>query len=367
MSAEQPREPPPGSPATQDHLPPVQPQEAPASGPSVIMLAVIGVVMLCLSCSLIGLAGLAGYNDGIGALDTLAQSTRRADISRQYDLALTDIASGSRELGALRLQHIVVTLGADNPQAAALLTEVMAATPTPTVTPTVTPSPTPEPSATPQNSPTPGIALPSPEELYNSAQASLTLREYEDVVDTLDILRAVDPSFRQADVEQMLHEALTTLARRYLTQQDTNQLAQGILLAEQARAIAPIGDLGYEAYVAGRYMDGVNAEGMECLLAVREWESIYAEVPTYRDVGERLGRSYARCGDAYTFQTEFCPAETYYRWALRLINDSTVSARLSEAAQQCANATPTPTPTVEGMPPEGEVQPTAEGEQPPPA
>ncbi len=367
MSTEQPRENPTGAPITQDHLPPVQPEDAPSSGPSVIMLAVVGVVMLCLSCSLVGLAGLAGYNDGIAELDTLAQSTRQADISRQYDLALTDIASGSRELGALRLQHIVVTLGANNPQAVALLTEVMAATPTPTATLTVTPSPTLEPSPTPLNSPTPGLALPSPEELYNTAQASLTLREYEDVVDTLNILRAVDPAFRQADVERMLHEALTTLARRYLTQQNTDRLAQGILLAEQARAIAPIGDLGYEAYVAGRYLDGVNAEGMECLLAVREWESIYAEVPQYRDVSDRLGRSYARCGDAYTFQTEFCPAETYYRWALRLINDGAVSARLSEAAQQCANATPTPTPTIEGMPPEGETPPEGEGEQPPPA
>ncbi|MBN2472858.1 MAG: hypothetical protein JXN59_19190 [Anaerolineae bacterium] len=364
MSTEQPTKNPPGTPDTQNHLPPVQPEEAPSGGPSVIMLAVIGVVMLCLSCSLVGLAGLAGYNDGISELDTLAQSTRQADISRQYDLALTDIASGSRELGALRLQHIVVTLGANAPQAAALLTEVMAATPTPTATPTATLTVTPQPSATLQNSPTPGIALPSAEELYNSAQASLTLREYEDVIDTLNILRAVDPAFRQADVDAMLHEALMTLARRYLTQQSTDQLAQGILLAEQARAIAPIGDLGYEAYIAGRYLDGVNSEGMECLLAVREWESVYAEVPQYRDVTERLGRSYARCGDAYTYQTEFCPAATYYRSALRLITDSAVSARLSEAAEQCANATPTPTPTIEGMPPE-EV--TPEGEQPPPA
>ena len=361
MSTEHPIEQPDSTRTTQDHIPPVQPEaERPSGGPSVVMLAVIGVVVLCLSCSLVGLAGLAGYNDGIRELDTIAQTTRQADIGRQYELALTDIAGGNRELGAMRLQHVVVTLGANLPEAAALLTEVMAATPTPSTTPTLTPSPTEPPTATPQNTPTPGIALPSPEELYNSAQAALTVRDYETVIDTLNILRGLDENFRRTDVETMLHDALTTLARQYLTQQSTDQLAQGILLAEQARAIAPIGDLGYEAYVAGRYLDGVNAEGMECLLSVREWESIYAEVPGYRDVSDRLGRSYARCGDAYTFQTEYCPAVTYYRWALQLISDSAVSAKLSEASQQCANATPTPTPTIEGVPPEA----TPEGQPP---
>lgn len=341
-----------GAPITENHFPPVAPEPEPPRGPSVMILAVVGVVVLCLSCSIVGLAGLAGYNDGIHELDTIAENTREADISRQYELALTDVASGNRELGAMRLQHIVVTLGANAPDAAALLTQVMAATPTPTTTPTVTPSPTVPATATPQATATPGLALPDAETLYNDAQSALTVRDYETVVDTLNVLQAVDASFRQADVENMLHEALTALARQYLTQTSTDRLAEGILLAEQARALAPIGDLGYEAYVAGRYLDGLNAEGMECLLSVREWESIYAEVPQYRDVSERLGLSYARCGDAYTYQTEYCPAVTYYRWALQLVSDSAISSKLSTAAEQCANATPTPTPTVEGLPPE---------------
>lgn len=349
-----------GSPITENHLSPVPTEPEPSRGPGIAILAIVGVVVLCLSCSIVGLAALAGYNDGIRELDTIAQTTRQADINRQYELALTDVAAGSRELGAMRLQHIVVTLGANAPEAAALLTQVMAATPTPTVTPTVTPSPTVPATATPLATATPGLALPSADTLYAEAQTALTVRDYESVMDTLNVLQAVDPDFRQADVETMLHEALTALARQYLTQTSADRLAEGILLAEQARAIAPIGDLGYEAYVAGRYLDGMNAEGMECLLAVREWESIYAEVPQYRDVGERLGLSYARCGDAFTYQTEYCPAEQYFRWALQLVSDTTISGKLRSAAEQCANATPTPTPTIEGLPPEV----TPEGQPP---
>ncbi|GAB4571707.1 MAG: hypothetical protein Kow0077_09130 [Anaerolineae bacterium] len=344
----------PDSPDTLQGQPPVPAADETATTrtPSPALLAVIALIVVCLSCSIVGLAGLAGYNDGVRQLDTYARATRQADINRQYGLALTDVASGNRELAAMRLQHVVVTLGANLPEAAAMLTEVLAATPTPTITPTVTPSPTLPPTATPVSSPTPGIALPAPEELFAQAQSALTVRDYETVIDTLTILTGVDPDYRKAEVENMLHTALTTLARQYLTGQNTDLLAQGILLAEQARAIAPIGDLAYEAYVAGRYLDGLNSEGMECLLAVREWESIYAEVPQYRDVAQRLGRSYARCGDAFTFQTEFCPAEQYYRWALQLISDSGISAKLADAAEKCANATPTPTPTIEGLPPD---------------
>jgi tetratricopeptide (TPR) repeat protein len=337
-------------------LPNGKPQ--PGERSNFLMLLVIGFIVVCLSCSIIALAGLAGYNDGVRELDDNAESTRLADISAQYNLALTDVAIGNRELAALRLEHVVLTLGANVPNAAALLTQVKAVTPTPTATLTPTPSPTPENTATPMPSATAGIALPDPDALFAEVQSAMTLRDYETAVERINILQGLDLQYRKSEVDGMLHEALTTLSRRYLTDPTGDRLAEGILLAEQARAIAPIGELGYEAYVAGRYLDGLHAEGVECLLAVREWESIYAEAPQYRDVAERLGNSYAACGDAYTYQTEYCPAEQYYSWALGLINSSEVRARLDTAREQCANATPTPTPTPEGG---FELTPTVEG------
>ncbi len=339
---------PPGQPPS-----PLDSEPAPSGGRggSALLLVVVAVIGLCLSCSIIALAGLAGYNDGVQALERYARATRQADIATQYNLALTDVAAGNNELAAMRLQHIVLTVGAVGGSPAALLTQVLAATATPTPSPTATPSPTLESTPTPSPSPTGGLVL-SADALFAEAQAALTVRDYPTVINRLEILRGLDPQYRQAEVKTMLHQALTTLSRQYLTGADTDRLAEGILLAEQARAIAPIGDLGYEAYIAGRYLDGLNAEGMECLLAVREWESVYAEAPQYRDVLQRLANSYAACGDAYTYQTEFCPAEQYYRRSLSLVNNSSVAARLADAREKCANATPTPTPTIEGMPPE---------------
>ncbi|MBN1963190.1 MAG: hypothetical protein JW910_00985, partial [Anaerolineae bacterium] len=145
-----------------------------------------------------------------------------------------------------------------------------------------------------------------------------------------------------------------------------DRLAEGILLAQRAEALGDIGDLGYEMYIAGRYLDGLSADGMECLLSVRVWEGVYAEAPQYRDVTNRLANAYASCGDAYTYQTEYCPAEQYYTWSVGVAYNANVAARLNEARELCAQATPTPTPTGEvGVPPaegEGEVAPTAEGQ-----
>ncbi|MFC1960490.1 hypothetical protein ACFLYO_07260, partial [Chloroflexota bacterium] len=324
------------------------------------LLVVIGLVVVCLSCSIIGLAGLAGYNDGVRTLQHFGVATRQADIVRQYDLALTDVAAGNRELAVLRLEHIVITLQANAEQAQVLLTQVNVVTATHTVTPTVTPSPTPQNTATPTISPasaTAGLSLPGAEELFTQGQAAITVRDYEAAIETLNVLQGLDPDYRKAEVEQMLYEALTTLSRRYLIETSGDRLAEGILLAEQARIIADIGDLGYEAYVAGRYLDGLNAEGMECLLSVRAWESVYNEVPQYRDVTARLANAYTACGDAWTYQTEWCPAEQYYDWSLSVANNNTVAGKLTDAREKCANATPTPTPTIEGVP-EGELPPT---------
>ncbi len=333
---------------------PGQPSPPPPGRGNTLILIVVGLVVVCLSCSIVALAGLAGYNDGVRHVERMAEVTRQAAIVQQYDLALTDVAAGNNELAALRLEHVVLTLGADSSEAAALLTRVHAVTPTPT------PSLTPMPSPTPADTPTPevtatesGPALPEPEAVFADAQAAFIVRDWGNAIELLDILRGLDPDYQAAEVQRMLHEALTELSLQYLREPSGEHLAEGILLAQRAQTLGPIGDLAYEAYIAGRYLDALNAEGMECLLAVRAWEGVYAEAPQYRDVTQRLANSYAACGDAYTYQTEYCPAEQYYNWSLQIVYDADVAARRNEASEICAQATPTPTPTIEGLPAEG--------------
>ena len=358
-----------------EHTPPhgqpavrVTQEAAPVPGPgsgrvSPVTLIVLGLLVVCLSCSIVALAGLAGYNDGLRQVEQSERVTREADVARQYDLALTDVAAGNRDLAALRLEHVVLTLGAAQPEAQALLTEVRAVSPTPSATPTFTPSPTLANSATPTPEPTAGLPPLDPDALFTEAQSASVSRDFERTIQVLNVLISLNPDYRKTEVESLLHDALSAQALTYLREPSGDHLAEGILLAQQAQAIAPIGDVAYEAYIAGRYLDGMAANGMECLVSVREWESVYNEAPQYRDVPARLASAYARCGDAYTFQTEFCPAEQYYRWSLQIVSDSSVLGKLRDAANMCAQATPTPTPTIEGVP--SEVPP--DGQAPPPA
>ena len=222
------------SPTQSGGQPPVQPppQGSRPNQPGLLMILIIGAAVVCLSCSIVGLAGLAGYNDGVRELDTIAENTRQADINRQYDLALTDVAGGNRELAALRLEHVVLTLNAPIVEAQALLTQVNAVTATPTATLTPTPTSTPPNTATPTITPTPGLALPEPATIFANAQASFTTRDYETVIDQLTVLRGLDVTYQEAEVEQMLHDSLVALSRRYLTEPSGERLAEGILLAE---------------------------------------------------------------------------------------------------------------------------------------
>jgi len=334
-----------------DWPPPTAPAEPPARA-SRLLIAAVALIALCLACSIVTLAGLAGYNDGVRYVERMAQVTRQADAQRQYALALTDVAGGNGELAALRLEHVVLTLGAPSGDAVLLLTQVRAATATPT------PSPSPTVTETPAATPTPeapagsgGAVAPvgDPEQLFAQAQAAFVAFDYARTVELLDILRGVDDQYRAAEVREMLRDALAQLALTYLREPSGDRLAEGILLAERARALGSIGDLDYEAYIAGRYLEARNMEGVECALASNTWQSLYDEVPQYRDVAQRLFNAYVDCGDRWAFQNEYCPAAQYYSWALSVLSDSDVASRRNNARDICAVATPTPTPT---LPPE---------------
>lgn len=342
------------SPPTRPKQPPIPghqsaPQPGLSNRPNLLILLVIGAAVICLSCSIVGLAGLAGYNDGVREVQRRATVTTQAEVIHQYNLALTDVASNNPALAALRLEHIVITVGANSSDAVLLLTQVRVPTATPTPSPTHTPTATLEATPTPSLPPTAGPPPLDPAALFAEAQSSSVLRDWARTIELLDILIAVDPAYEPAEVQRMLLQALTELSRRYLTDASTERLAEGILLAERAETLGSIGDLAYEAYIAGRYLDGLTAEGMECLLSVREWESVYNEAPQYRDVRARLANSYARCGEAYTFQTEYCPAEQYYTWSLELVYNNNVAASRDEARTLCAQATPTPTATLDPL------------------
>jgi hypothetical protein len=72
--------------------------------------------MVCLSCSIVGLPGWRVTMMAPARSSASSASPAKRTSNRQVELALTDVAGGNRDLAALRLEHVVITLGANMPR-----------------------------------------------------------------------------------------------------------------------------------------------------------------------------------------------------------------------------------------------------------
>ncbi len=202
----------------------------------------------CLCVVLISLSALAGYRDELHEIQTDEARDLRATVVYQYDLALGNQENGLWILAYERLEWIATEMPDYLDVAGRMKTiepilsytpsPLPSATPSHTLTPTTIPIPT--------NTPTPTV-LPV-EAYFSQAQTYSDFGHYEDAIIWLDIVIAEDPTYRRAEVDSMLFEALTSQARLYFTAQNPvdesganglpgNQLARGITFTNRAQEI----------------------------------------------------------------------------------------------------------------------------------
>ncbi len=226
-----------------------------------LLLALVMAGSVCLCLLMIGLAGVAGYRDGLATNDARVTQTLATGVAEQYQMGVDDLENGFPGLAEARFAWIVETLRAptqyarDSAQRLVTARAVNAYTPTPQPTATRTPAPTDSVTRTPEQ-PTPALAL-SPEStalptlspledpayLYNQAETAMMFTDYEDAIQLLESLRALDPGYRQAETTAMLQEALINQARIYLTGQNKDgqdRLQRGVLLMTQAQELGSI-------------------------------------------------------------------------------------------------------------------------------
>ena len=209
---------------------------------------------LCLCLLLVGFASVAGYRDGLATNDARFTQEVATSIAEQYRIGVSDLTQGYAELAADRFAWIVETVQAPEALAgdsADLLATARAiasytptpsptATPTPSLTPTPTLSPTAQATAAPGDTPNP---LEDPARLYEQAATAMSVMRYEEAIEWLDVLRALAPDYRPAEVEAMLIEALTQQGKLYLRGQNpdgADMLARGVLLIYRANDIRPV-------------------------------------------------------------------------------------------------------------------------------
>jgi tetratricopeptide (TPR) repeat protein len=269
--------------------------EEPPSGRCLLSLGV-ALITTCIALTIVSLSVVAGYRDELKEIQTEDAQSLQEEAAFQYERGLEDETAGRFELAQGRYGWIATRLPnyRDVPQRLAVLDEALSITPTPT--PTDTPEATLEPTDTPMPEATATTEQPPIVTYYSNAERALSFRRFEDTIEWLDAVIATDPSYRRAEVDQMLFEALTEQARIYFKGTNPvdeagtsgypgNQLARGVQLTNRATqlqlqnpSVGSLGDLGFEAYYADQIMLALGyMEGGQYGAALPILERLYTE------------------------------------------------------------------------------------------
>lgn len=319
-------------------------------GPGCFLWGFIGAFILGISGLIIALSGFAGWSAGTRIAQTNATATQNAAINEQISRIPADVDSRNQVLLQARIEYLA-TLTPGVPGLGDIMQTATAVyfSNLPTITPTPQPSPTTEPlvippTSEPQIAVTPGQTL-DLNALLNEAQTAVSLSDWDTAIDTLDVILAADSTFESGTVRNLMLQALNAKALNLFRAGAVGDLAEAMRLTDRAREFGDVGELDYESYIAGLYLDALNTVGIDYSTAIRSLQQVYNAVPTYRDVQQLLFQQYVGYGDAWAAQGEYCPAAAQYQSALNLVNDPGISGKLSTAQGICAQATPVGGPT----------------------
>lgn len=344
-------------------IPPVDPdEEEVGGGPGCALWGVVGGIGLVMAVGIVVLAGAAGWTSGQREAQSLATATQQAEIQNQINRIPEDVANGNTVLLSARLQFLATqTPGVPDLEAYMATATTVYLNNQPTATPQ--PSATPEAAATAQPTETPVFEPQAADTgsgydlagMLEQARTSVNLGQYEDAVDLLQVIEAVDSTYESATVRGLMLEALTTQALRLF--RGGGNLAEAILLTDEAEkyGLPTDSDLRYERYVAALYLTAKSKIGTDFGAAIQALSEAYSVAPNYRDGELRslLFGQYVAYGDAWVAEGNPCSAVPQYQNALNIINDGGVAAKRDNADTACQQGTPVPGPDGQQIAPVG--------------
>ncbi|MBZ0285984.1 MAG: hypothetical protein K8I30_00110 [Anaerolineae bacterium] len=323
-----------------------------------MLYGLIGTLILGLALVIVLLAAAAGWTSGQRLAQEYATATQNAEILDQLGRIPGDVSSRNTVMLNARLQYLVTL----TPGVSGLPEVIQTATalyqglePTATLTPAASPSPaevTASPTSAAQVAVTaaPGGQYDLPA-LLEDARRMVSLGQYDDAIDLLDALIAVDATFQRETVRALMLEALSTQALNLF--RTGSALAKAINLTERAKEFGLSGEseLHFEQYVAGLYLQAKSAVGTNYPVAIQALSELYRQAPYYMDVEQLLYQQYVGYGDAWVAGGDYCPAVVQYQNALNMFNSGEVAAKRDNAQIVCAQGTPTPGVLLEGQTP----------------
>jgi tetratricopeptide (TPR) repeat protein len=314
-------------------------------GISVLLLGIIGVFALVI----VGLSATAGWTSGQRLASVNATATSVTDLKHQIDLVSADIAAANYERADIRLRYLATQAPnlSSLPQlmqtgTALYVTRQPTTTPTPTETPTETAT-SPGPTAEPTAEATPTLA--DPFDLggrLQRAQSAVSLAQWNDAIDDLDVILSIDPNYETATVRSLMSRALNAQALALFRSGD---LGEAIFLTDRAEEFGELADgLEFERYVAQLYLNAQSRVGTSDYTGViTPLAEIRRVAPNYRntEINQLLFQNYVNYADALMFGSP-CAAVQQYTNALQLFSDGLVSNKRATAQNYCEFGTPTP-------------------------
>lgn len=299
-----------------------------------------------LGALLLALAGLMGWylavfyfgwQSGQVILNEKREKVYSEQLNRQISLAKEEVAQGSFELAARRLEW-VLEREPENMEAQALYARAQLSMSTPsasfqTVTPTTTP--TRLPTATPTSAP-----IESPGEELQRMRELVETEAWDKAVAALVAFQWQFPDYERQETDELLYEAYIGLSLQLM---QGEQVELGLAYLGQAESLGdlPPSVADYRTW-AKLYLQGIAFYDVNWGATAFYFRDLCLAAPFYQSSCERLQEALIAYGDQFVDSLDWCPAQMLFEEASLYGRSQELAEKLSLARDECLLATPTP-------------------------
>ena len=327
----------------------IDPEDNP-TGPGCLVWGIVALLTIGLALVVVAAATVLGFQSGVQAGKTNAASTRVAAVATQCSFIATELSENRLNLIELRFEELEqATPAADCVAQYAPTATQLALQNQPTMTPTLVATVTTDANivvataaTAPSTEPTTAPSNDSPydlDTLFDEGLVDMSSGEYLRAADTFEAIAAVDANYRAGEVEANILNALTLHARQLYNSGDPADLPEAMLVTDRAEAYGDIGELNYERYIAGLYVDAQRHVDLNYGEAIR----LLNEIVIVNGLSNYLGGKansllfdqHVGLGDALAIGEDYCSAVNQYQNALQLSTSSEVIAKLNTNRQSC--------------------------------
>jgi tetratricopeptide (TPR) repeat protein len=317
-------------------------EENPSPKSRRLPVILIGVGLLAILALTVGVAIWGGYQTGLKQYQLQAQATRSAELKTQFDLGVADLSDGNNEMAQQRFEYIL-SIDPSYPGAADKLIEAKVVL---QITPSATPLPLP---TVPTVTPVATGAGPDPASILAQAEQSSAAKNWDDVIQKLSDLRALNAYYKPAEVNKLL---FTALRNRGVARIEGKELEGGIFDLNQAETLAALDtDAKSHRLWARYYLDAMSYWGLDWKKTVDLLSELHSFAPYFQDTPARLYQAHLNYAAQLVAAKNYCDAATQYAAAQALSPAPAVAEKQAAAQSQCVptpvgeTGTPGTTPT----------------------